>query len=162
MAKRNVTELVKKEIKPYFEREGYVLYHIEFVKEGKDWFLRVFIEKAPQGDEKWPTNVGADDCEKVSRYLSSRLDDLDPIEHNYYLEVSSPGLDRPLFKDEHFERYRGELVDIKLYKSVEGRKNFVAKLLNHTDDYIDVEDEKGNIIQLPLDNIAKVRLSVVF
>src|SRR5690554_3953605 len=117
MSKKNVTELVKKELQPFFEKESYVLYNTEFVKEGKEW----------------PTSVGTDDCEKVSRYLSSRLDVLDPIEQNYYLEVSSPGLDRPLLKDEDYRRYRGELVDIKLYKGLDGKKNFVAKLLNHTD-----------------------------
>ncbi|NLP29596.1 MAG: ribosome maturation factor RimP [Clostridiales bacterium] len=162
MSKKNVTELVKKELQPFFEKESYVLYNTEFVKEGKDWYLRVFIEKAPQDGEEWPTSVGTDDCEKVSRYLSSRLDVLDPIEQNYYLEVSSPGLDRPLLKDEDYRRYRGELVDIKLYKGLDGKKNFVAKLLNHTDEYMEVEDENGKVIQLPFDNIAKVKLTVVF
>ena len=108
---------------PFLEAEGYELYRLEYVKEGKDWFLRVFIETAPQGPGEWPGSVTTDDCEKVSRYLSEKLDETDPIEQNYIFEVSSPGMDRPLLREIDFIRYSGELVDVKLYESINGTKN---------------------------------------
>ncbi|MEG1584551.1 MAG: ribosome maturation factor RimP, partial [Anaerovorax sp.] len=83
-----------------------------------DWFLRVYIDS-----ESEDTGIGTDDCEKVSRFLSGRLDELDPIEQNYYLEVSSPGMDRALLKDSDYEKYAGKMVDITLYKAIDGKKN---------------------------------------
>jgi len=162
MAKRKVVDLVMEELSPYLEEEGYSLYHVEFVKESKDWFLRVFIEKAPEKPGDWPGNVGTDDCEKVSRFLSERLDQLDPVEQNYYLEVSSPGMDRPLLKEEDFRRYKGHLVDIKLYESINGKKAITGKLADYSDEYIDLEDEKGQSMSLPREKISKTNLTVVF
>ena len=76
----------------FLEESGLELYNVEFVKEGRDWFLRVYIDKLSPSEEEY---VSTDDCEKVSRFLSDQLDRLDLIEQNYYLEVSSPGMDRP-------------------------------------------------------------------
>ncbi|MFA5636678.1 MAG: ribosome maturation factor RimP [Anaerovoracaceae bacterium] len=162
MAKRKVVDLVMEELSPYLEEEGYSLYHVEYVKEFKDWFLRVFIEKAPEKPGDWPGNVGTDDCEKVSRFLSERLDRLDPVEQNYYLEVSSPGMDRPLLKEEDFKRYRGHLIDIRLYKSIDSKKAFTGKLVDHSDDCIIIEDEKGQSMSLPREKISKANLTIVF
>lgn len=162
MKKKKITELVKEELRPFLEQENYQLYNIEFIKEGKEWYLRIFIEKAPSSDIDWPENVSTDDCEKVSRYISEKLDLLDPIDQNYYLEVSSPGMDRLLLKDEDFKRYQGQLVDIKLYKSIDGKKNITGKLLGICDGYIDIEDEKGNPMHLPCENVSTTRLTVVF
>ncbi len=162
MTKKKVIDLVMEELSPYLEKEGYSLYHAEFVKEGKDWFLRVFIEKAPEHPGEWPGNVGTDDCEKVSRFLSEKLDQLDPIEQNYYLEVSSPGMDRPLLKDEDFTRYKGQLVDVKLYGSIDGRKTVTGKLVGHSDVYLHIEDEKGKVLDLPREKISKTNLTIVF
>lgn len=162
MAKRKVVDLVVEELSPYLEEEGYSLYHVEYVKEFKDWYLRVFIEKAPEKPGDWPGNVGTDDCEKVSRFLSEKLDQLDPVEQNYYLEVSSPGMDRPLLKEEDFERYRGHLVDIRLYKSIDGKKALTGRLIDHTDDCIFIEDDKGQSMSLPREKISKTNLTIVF
>ena len=162
MAKNKVLQLLEEELKPFLAREGYVLYHTEFIKEGKDWYLRIYIEVAPTEEGSWPGNVGTDDCEKVSRFIGSRLDELDPIEQNYYLEVSSPGMDRPLFKEEHYERYAGQLIDIKLYEGIDGKKAMTGKLVGHSDEFIDIEDEKGALIHLSREKISKVKLTVVF
>lgn len=162
MVKKKVTELVAEELAPFFEQEGYVLYHQEFVKEGIDWYLRVFIEKAPEKPGEWPQNVGTDDCEKVSRYLGHKLDELDPIKQNYYLEVSSPGMDRTLVKQKDFERYKDRLVDISLYESINGKKSITGKLKGRMEAFIDIEDEKGNLIRIPLEKVSKTKLTIVY
>ncbi|MGI6752327.1 MAG: ribosome maturation factor RimP [Anaerovoracaceae bacterium] len=162
MAKKKVTELVEVELIPFFDEKGYQLYHIEFVKEGKDWFLRVFIEKKPDSQGNKPEGITTDDCEVVSRYLGQRLDELDPIEQNYYLEVSSPGMDRLLIKDEHFERYRGEKIALKFYSAKDGRKTMEGRLLDKKDGKITLEDEKGQQNTYSIDEIASVRLAIGF
>lgn len=162
MSKKRTVDLVRETLTKFLDEEGYCLYNLEFVKEGKDWFLRVFIETKPEGNDKWPGNVTANDCEKVSRFLSDELDRLDPIKQNYYLEVSSPGLDRPLLKDDDFIRYKDHLVDIKLYKAVDGKKTMTGKLLDYTDENLCIENEKGMVLDLPKDIISKVNLTIVF
>ena len=162
MSKRRTVDLVREELIPFLDKEGYCLYHMEFLKESRDWFLRVFIETKPSEGEEWPGNVSSDDCVKVSKFLSERLDLLDLIDRHYYLEVSSPGMDRPLIKKEDYIRYIGWLIDIKLYKSIEGRKSFTGKLLRYADEYISVEDEKGEVLDLPKDKISKINLTIVF
>ena len=99
MAKKKITEIVEEITAEFLAENGLELYNSEFVKEGKDWFLRLYIDRLPDEDtseaeEENEQYVSTDDCEKVSRYLSDELDRLDPIEQNYYLEVSSPRLDR--------------------------------------------------------------------
>lgn len=162
MAKKKITRLVENELAPFLKAEGYVLYHLEFVKESHDWFLRVFIEKAPDGEDHQPGAVGTDDCEKVSRFLSDRLDELDPIEQNYYLEVSSPGMDRPLLKEEHFLRYIGELVDLRLYRAEDGKKDWTGRLLGFGDETVSIELENGESKYFSLKDISKASLTVVF
>jgi ribosome maturation factor RimP len=161
MSKR-VTELVSGILEPFLKEQGYELYHLEFVKEQKDWYLRVFIEKSPKQIGEWPGNVGTDDCEIVSRYLAEKLDEADPIEQNYYLEVSSPGMDRPLLKEQDYERYRGEQVDVRLYESIGGKRNLFGKLSEHSSETITIEMEHGELITLPREKVSKVKLAIIF
>lgn len=162
MDKKRIVDLVRTETEPFFQAEGYVLYHMEYVKEGRDWYLRIFIEKAPAAGEDWPGGVSTEDCEKVSRYISDRLDQLDPIEQNYYLEVSSPGMDRPLLKETDYRRYLGHLVDVRLYESIEGKKTVTGRLSGITEDAIEIGDEKGRALSIPRKNVSMTRLTVVF
>lgn len=160
MANKKVADLIAHELSDFLEQNGYELFFVEFVKEGRDWFLRVYIDKkgAPKGD-----NVGTQDCEKVSRYLSERLDELDPIEQNYYLEVSSPGMDRPLRNQEDYRKYQGESVEISLYRGIDGKKQLSGILEGLTDATVMLRTaEKGDLIRIPLDQIAKTKLAVVF
>ncbi|WP_206457825.1 ribosome maturation factor RimP [Anaerovorax sp. IOR16] len=159
MAKKKITELIASELQPFLDKNNYELFNVEFLKEGRDWFLRVFIEKCINGQYE---NIGTDDCEIVSRFLSERLDELDPIEQNYYLEVSSPGMDRPLLKEKDYERFKNSLVDVSLYEAVDGKKLITAKLVALLDDKLILSDELDNEIELPLDKIAKTKLAVVF
>lgn len=112
MAKKKIKEIIEEIAFDFMTDNGLELYNVEFLKEGRDWFLRVYIDKQGAEDDY----VDTDDCEKVSRLLSEKLDELDPIEQNYYLEVSSPGMDRELLTPKHFEKFTGKLVEVKLYK----------------------------------------------
>lgn len=160
MSKKKITDIIAGELSDFLDREGYELYHLEMVKEAKDWFLRVFIDK--KQDPENQGYISTDDCEKVSRFLSERLDALDPIEQNYYLEVSSPGMDRLLITDEHFRRYIGSLVEVKLYKPHQGAKHLEAVLKAVSDGQIVLEDKDGNEIVLPREQVAQTRLAINF
>ena len=111
MAKSNTEKKVLPLLEPIVAERGLELVDLEFVKEGANWYLRVYIDK--EG------GVSIDDCEAVSRALEAKLDEKDPIEQAYVLEVSSPGIDRPLKKDADFIRFQGEIIDVKLYKAVD-------------------------------------------
>lgn len=180
MAKKKIAEIIEELLDGFLQENGYELYNCEFVKEGRDWFLRVYIDFAPaaqkpDGEEQRPDGeaqrpdgekyIGTEDCEKTSRYLSEKLDESDPIEQNYYLEVSSPGLDRPLLKPEHYERYLGKEVEIKLYKGKDGTKKIegVLETFEKADDgyLVKVVDHDGKEWDLQLAEIAKARLAVV-
>ena len=115
-----VTDTVAALAAPIVEEAGCSLWDVEYVKEAGTWFLRVYIDK--EG------GVSIDDCEAVSRPLSDKLDEADPIEGSYTFEVSSAGADRVLKKPEHFARFQGQEVEVKLYRPREGRKEFVGLL----------------------------------
>ncbi len=157
MAKKKITVLVDELLSAFLQEEGLELYHSEFVKEGKDWFLRIYIDK-PAGEGY----IGMEDCEKVSRFLSGKLDEADPVEQNYYLEVSSPGMDRELIKPEHYRRYVGSEVEIRLYKGRDGTKNIRGVLQEMDGDSIKVQDHDGKEWDLQLAEIAKAKLAVIF
>jgi len=161
MAKPKITGLVEEELAAFLPENGLELYNVEFIKEGKDWFLRVYIDKPEGAEEEY---VSTDDCELCSRFLSERLDALDPIEQNYYLEVSSPGMDRELLKDDDFRRYAGRLVEIRLYKALDGKKKYTGILKGLQDGQILFEEEGagGKERAIPKAQAAKTCLAVVF
>ena len=104
----------------------------------------------------------SDDCEKISRWLSDRLDEEDPIKQNYVLEVSSPGLDRPLISDKDFARFKGSRIEIKLYEAMDGKKQLEGELTAYKDGIVTIKDDKGTEITLPKEKAAKINLAVVF
>lgn len=157
MAKKKITEIAAEMMADFIAAEGYELYNIEFVKEGKDWFLRVYVDMA--SGEGY---IGTEDCEKVSRFLSEKLDEEDPIEQNYYLEVSSPGMDRPLLTKAHYERYVGSEVEIRLYKGKDGTKNIQGVLDSIEGETVTVTDHDNKKWELELAEIAKANLAVIF
>ena len=157
MAKKKITEIAAVMMAAFLAAEGYELYNIVFVKEGKDWFLRVYVDMA--SGEGY---IGTEDCEKVSRFLSEKLDEEDPIEQNYYLEVSSPGMDRPLLTKAHYERYVGSEVEIRLYKGKDGIKNIQGVLDSIEGETVTVTDHDNKKWELELAEIAKANLAVIF
>ncbi len=160
MAKKKVKDIVAELLVDFLAENDLELFNVEFVKEGRERFLRVYIDKPerPDGEDEY---VDIEECEKVSRFLSDRLDEEDPIPENYMLEVSSPGLDRPLIKEDDYRRYSGRLVDVKLYKPADGRKQFCAELAGLNDGIVSFIDEKKQNFEIPLDQISKINLSVI-
>ena len=154
MAKRNTEEKFMPLLEPIVAEKKLELVDLEFVKEGANWYLRVYIDK--EG------GVSIDDCEAVSRELEAKLDTEDPIEQAYILEVSSPGIDRPLKKEADFEKFSGDIIDIKLYKALDGKKQYQGKLLGLQDGCISIEEEDGTIRAFAQKEVADVRLAVIF
>lgn len=133
------------------------LVDIEYVKEGKNWFLRVFIDK--------DSGVDIEECGIVSERLSEKLDEVDPIPYNYFLEVSSPGAERPLKKEKDYEKAIGKNVFIKTYEPIDGEKTFEGKLLDFTDGQLTVEltiKTRKKTVYIPVNKIANARLAVTF
>ncbi|MEE1038700.1 MAG: ribosome maturation factor RimP [Eubacterium sp.] len=159
MAKKKIKDVVAEILETYLDERGLELWNVEFVKEVKDWFLRVYIDKKSHVEGEY---ISISECEEVSRYLSEILDQDDPIEQNYYLEVSSPGMDRELITPAHYERYVGSLVDMKLYKAVDGRKNITAVLSKIDEENYYLVDENDNELVVEKSQVAKTRLAVVF
>ncbi|MDY2960635.1 MAG: ribosome maturation factor RimP [Hornefia sp.] len=159
MAKGQIKELVEKYLKTFLEENNLELYNSEFKKEGRDWYLRIYIDKKDAEKNQY---VSTDDCEKVSRFLSECLDKDDPISQNYMLEVSSPGMDRQLFEQKDYEKFTGELVDVKLYKGIEGCKEFQGILKGIKDNRIEIEEAEGKCRFFELEEVAKTSLAVVF
>ena len=144
-----VTDVVAQLAAPVVEQAGCSLWDVEYVKEAGEWFLRVYIDK--EG------GVSIDDCEAVSRPLSDLLDEADPIEGSYTFDVSSAGADRVLKKPEHFARFQGQEVEVKLYRPRDGRKDFVGVLRSWQDGDVTL-DVGGEPAAFEKKEIALVRL----
>lgn len=155
MAKREVYEQKTEALlKPLMEQHQFELVDVEFVKEAGTWFLRAYIDK--------PGGITIDDCEVVSRALSDQLDEENFIEETYILEVSSPGLGRPLKKDKDFERSLGESVEVRLFKAVEKQKEFTGILKAWDKETVTLEFEDGDTFVIERTNIALIRLAFDF
>lgn len=154
MSKReNYESETERLLVPIAERFGVEIYDIEYVKEGSDWYLRVYIDK--------PEGVNIDDCERVSRALSDELDKEDFVADAYILEVSSPGLGRTLKKDKHLAKSIGEEVEIKTYKPIDGRKEFQGILKAFDAETITIETETEEKF-FARNEVALVRLAFHF
>jgi ribosome maturation factor RimP len=153
MSKRKVTEIVEELALPIVEAEGLELVDVEYKKEGSNWFLRVFIDK--------PEGVDIDDCGRVSEQLSDKLDEVDPIVDAYFLEVSSPGAERPLKKPTDFERSINKNVYITTYEPIDGQKIFEGVLTAYDGRALTVQEAKSSKT-LPMESVASARLAVVF
>jgi ribosome maturation factor RimP len=148
MAKKKVEEIVEELALPVVEELSFELVDVEFLKEGANWYLRVYIDK--QG------GITIDDCQAVSERLSDMLDQKDPIRQSYILEVSSPG-ERPLKKDRDYERFRGEFVEVKLYQPLNGKKIFEGELLGLKGDIVEIKTVEGTEMGFDRKDTALVR-----
>ena len=139
---------------PIVELNGFELVDVEYVKEAGNWYLRGYIDK--------PGGITVNDCETVSRAFSDKLDENDFIEDSYIMEISSPGLDRPLKKDKDLERSIGESVDVRLFRAIDRQKEFTGILKAWDKDTVtlEFEDEATLVIERP--NIALIRLAFDF
>jgi ribosome maturation factor RimP len=148
---KSVSETISRIIEPSIDNMGLELVEVEFKKEQGQWILRVYIDR--EG------GVRLQDCEKVSREIEPLLDVEDPVIHSFTLEVSSPGLQRPLKRISDFQRFQGKLAKIKLYTPIESEKKFCAHILRVEGDQI-ILDREGKILQVPFANIAKANLEI--
>lgn len=155
MAKRETYEQKTEEILlPIMEKNGFELVDVEYVKEGGSWYLRAYIDK--------PGGINVDDCEIVSRELSDILDEKDFIDEAYILEVSSPGLGRPLKKEKDFKRSLGQEVEVRTYRMMDRKKEFTGILKDHDKDTVTIEMEDGSLKTFEKGDIALIRLAFDF
>ena len=138
---------------PIVEGQGFELVDVEYVKEAGNWYLRGYIDK--------PGGITVNDCEAVSRAFSDKLDENDFIEDSYIMEISSPGLDRPLKKEKDFARSMGKLVEIRTYRPIEKQKEFCG-ILNAYDESSVTIDEDGQLRTFDKKDIALIRLAIEF
>ena len=145
----SIEERVESLIKNPIENLGYELYDVQYSKEGKDYFLRVFIDKEE--------GIDLTDCEKVSNEINPILDEADYIKEMYFLEVSSPGIERIIRKEKHFENVQGKEVEVKLFKPIEKQKEYIGTLKKWNENTIYLEVEE-NEIQIERKNISLMKL----
>lgn len=148
--KREFLDELRSMIEPVVSSEGVELLDLEFRRERQGYVLRIFIDHED--------GITIEDCSRVSNVVSDFLDVVDPIHHSYHLEVSSPGLDRPLRKPEHFLRYVGSIITVRTLAPVLNRKNFKGILKEASTHTISIECD-GEIFTIPLENIDKANLS---
>jgi ribosome maturation factor RimP len=152
-----VTEVVEDLLTPILSNLDLELVDIEYVKEGKNWFLRIYIDK--------DSGVDIEECGLVSERLSEKLDELDPIPHNYFLEVSSPGAERPLKKEKDYQKAIGKNVFIKTYEPIDDEKTFEGILKAFDGETVTIEVKiktRKKEVVVPFDKIASARLAVTF
>lgn len=151
-----ILKVTRSLIEPILAEHGLSLFDLEYVKEGNDYFLRVFIDK--------PSGVDLSECEFISEAVSEVLDKKEPIKDAYYLEVSSPGAERPLRTKEEIAERVGENVFVTLYMQIDGEKEYEGILTEFTNDVVTIEYKfktRVKQVQIPYEKIAKARLAVV-
>jgi len=155
LARREVVEKKTEElILPILAEHGFELYDVDFVKEGSSKYLRIYIDK--------PEGINVNDCELVSREFDPILDKEDYIDEAYIFEVSSPGLGRALKKDRHFEKSLGEEVEVRLFKALDGMKEYEGILKSFDDKTVTITEESGRDVVLERSGIALIRLVIDF
>jgi ribosome maturation factor RimP len=153
-----ITEQIEQIVTPITEELHLELVDVEFVKEGRSWFLRVYVDNPA-------SPIDIEQCAIVSEKLSEILDELDPIEQNYFLEVSSPGAERPLKKEKDFENAVGKFIYIKTYEPVEDAKEFEGYLTSYDDEKVEIEIKiktRRKKLVIERKKIAVIRLAIDF
>ncbi len=153
MAYSRIEQLCFELAEPIALENGCYIYDVEYVKEGSVRFLRIYADR--------DGGISLDECEAISRALSTVLDKKDPIKENYFLEVSSPGIERKLKTPEHFKKYSGETIDLSFYKPFNGQKQITATLVDYEDDKIKIDYEES-CIEIPLSDISVAKLHFDF
>lgn len=144
-----IEEKVESLIKDKIEHIGYELYDVEYVKEGKDYYLRIFIDS--------PNGIDLNDCEKVNNEINDLLDEADYIKEAYFLEVSSPGVERVLKKDKHLEANIGTEVNVKLFKKDDSGKKEYKGILKDFDKEKIILKVEGKNIDIERKNISQIK-----
>ena len=148
--KPNTVEKVTGIIAPVADEMNLTLWHVAFEKEGASWFLRIFIDK--------PGGVTIDDCERFSRRIDKLLDEADPIEQSYFLEVSSPGIERELVTEKHLEMYIGQKVTVNLLRPIDKQKDFTGILKSLANGEITLETDGGETLRFPRSQASHIKV----
>ncbi len=143
-----IEEKVENLIEPKIKELGYKLYDVEYIKEGKDYYLRVYIEK--------DTGISLEDCELVSNNINEIIDQADYIKEQYFLEVSSPGVERVLKKDKHLQGNIGAKIQVKLFKPFNGQKQYEGILKDYSETVINLETQ-NEILEIERQNIGQIK-----
>ena len=154
MAKRDYEQMTEELITPIINAHSFELVDVEWVKEGSNWYLRVYIDK--EG------GITVDDCEVINREFGDVLDEKDYISENYIFEVSSPGLDRPLKKEKDYARSIGRDVEVRLYKPINKQKEFIGVLDSYDKTTVTLEMEDGEKMTFEKSAIALIRLAFFY
>ena len=145
----NIEEKVEKLLEPKIQEIGYELYDVEYAKEGKNYFLRIIIDK--------PEGIDLNDCEKVNNEITDMLDEANYIKEQYFLEVSSPGIERVIRKEKHLKQNIGQEIQVKLFrKDQNGKKEYQGKLLDYTSENITIQTSEEKI-KIERKNISQIR-----
>jgi len=153
----NVVKKTEDLVLPILEEQNFELVDIEYTKEGSNWYLRVYIDK--------DGGIEIDECGLVSEKLSEELDKADPIKDPYFLEVSSPGVERPLKTKEDLKKHVNSYVNVRLYEKIENDKEFEGTIQSFENDVLQLEIKiktRKKVIEIPYEKIAKARLAVSF
>ena len=153
MGQGSVSQAVSRLVEPALRDEGLELVDVEYKKEGKRWFLRIFIDK--------PAGVTLDDCQKTSRLLEDLVEVENLIEREFVLEVSSPGLDRPLKKERDFLRNLNRRIRLTTFSPIHNKKNFSGVVKDFNNGSLCLESD-GELLEIPLEAIAKAKLEIDF
>ncbi|CAN7472973.1 ribosome maturation factor RimP [Paenibacillus sp. LjRoot153] len=148
-----IKSIIEDMLKDFVEQNGFEIVDIEYVKEGSNWFLRVYADK--EG------GIDIDDCGRISEYLSVQLDEKDPITDAYFLEVSSPGAERPLKKTQDFYKAVNSHVFVTSYEPIDGSKEFEGLLQSYDEEVLVIEIGKKKV-SIPVAKVASARLAIVF
>ena len=148
--KNNTVSKVEEIVSPFAKDLGLELWDIRFVKEGTDWYLRIFIDK--------DGGVSIDDCVDLSHAITKPLDEADPISQSYILEVSSPGIERELVTDRHFEKFIGSDVMLRLIRPIDKVRDFSGRLMSYEDGVITVMTEEGKELKVNKKETSYVKL----
>ena len=141
----NIESKVTQLLEDIIKNLGYDLYDVFYVKEGKDYYLRIIIDK--------PDGIDINDCEKVNNAINDILDEADYIKEQYFLEVSSPGVERTLRKEKHYKSQIGNEINVKLFKPIDKQKEFIGILLEYNDKEITLKVDEKNV-KIDLKDIA--------
>jgi ribosome maturation factor RimP len=148
-----IKSIVEAMLQPFIEEHGFELVDVEYLKEGSNWFLRVYVDKE-QG-------IDIDDCGRVSEFLSEKLDENDPIPTAYFLEVSSPGAERPLKKPSDYLKSIDKQVFVTTYEPVDGLKEFEGKLLSYDEETLTIQTRKKKH-NIECEKVASARQAILF
>lgn len=150
MAKQNTVQRVEEIIKPFAKELGLEIWDVRFAKEGTDWYLRIFIDK--------DGGISIDDCVDLTHAITKPLDEEDPIPQSYILEVSSPGIERELTRDEHFEKSVGSAVMVRVIRPIDGVRDFKGIMTSYENKEITVKLEDGSELVVNKKDVSHVKL----